>query len=940
MRSARLSALTALVLSVTGALPLVSAAHAAATDLYVDNGSASCSDTPAAAGSQSRPFCTISAAAAVVQPGQTVRISNRAYHEDVHLTRSGTPDAPIRFTRFGPPPDRFTAQTEVTGTAHAFELDGVHDVTVDLITARAGQEAVLVTGSSRVTVDSFQVYSSGWSSTADTRYPALRIGGGSKDVTVSRSLVTSSRGDGVTVEAGTAGTVITTNEIVGNQGRGVSVTDAPGTVVVSNSIGQDCGSGIELAGNSSGASVENNELGEASDTSGPWGACGPDERVDLAVSAASAAGTTADYNVVATGLASPYRWGGRVYPDPASFRQGSGGRGAHDLQAASTQMRGTAQDSPSIDSADADAPGELATDAAGRPRIDDPNIADTGTGAGHYDRGAFEVQDKMTVQVSAVPSTAAGRPLDATITGGVTQLWGKTSVLVDFGDGSAPVASPAFPLAHTYPGPGTYTVTLTGTDAVVGTRQATAKVTIQPIGPIKATLTLGRPNAAPMSVFADISWTASPWPTTKETIDFGDGTAVDADRSANGNDHDYAVPGSYTVTHTVADDHGRSDTVSRTITVGSDYQPLRSPVRVLDTRSGLGAAAAPVGPGGVLKLQVTGRAGVPANGRVTAVLLNLTATGSTQDTFITAFPGGPVPGASNLNAAPGRDVGNAVVVPVAPDGTVSLFNHVGRVDLVADVQGYYTTQPDDAGRGIGTLAAPVRVLDTRSGTGGIGRPVGPGETIRVPVRGAAPVMSVSDVAIINLTATDGTQNSYVTAAPDGNPPSTSSLNFSAGQTVANQVTVPINADGTVTLYNHTGSVNLIADVQGYYSAMAGTPLVSTAPTRVLDTRNGTGGGRRLGPDSSVRVKVAGVAGLPDHPLSVVVNLTATDPTETGWLNAYASGSPVAGTSNINVTPGATVPNLAVVPVGPDGCIEIHNHSGWTDVVVDLQGYTA
>jgi hypothetical protein len=50
-----------------------------------------------------------------------------------------------------------------------------------------------------------------------------------------------------------------------------------------------------------------------------------------------------------------------------------------------------------------------------------------------------------------------------------------------------------------------------------------------------------------------------------------------------------------------------------------------SPARVLDTRTGIGAAAAPVGQGAELVLQVSGRGGVPATG-VSAVVVNLTVT--------------------------------------------------------------------------------------------------------------------------------------------------------------------------------------------------------------------------------------------------------------------------------------------------------------------------
>ena len=62
------------------------------------------------------------------------------------------------------------------------------------------------------------------------------------------------------------------------------------------------------------------------------------------------------------------------------------------------------------------------------------------------------------------------------------------------------------------------------------------------------------------------------------------------------------------------------------------------PHRLLDTRTGLGAPLAPLGAGGEIGLTVVGSAGVPTSAR--AVVLNVTATNATADTFITSYPSG------------------------------------------------------------------------------------------------------------------------------------------------------------------------------------------------------------------------------------------------------------------------------------------------------------
>ena len=49
------------------------------------------------------------------------------------------------------------------------------------------------------------------------------------------------------------------------------------------------------------------------------------------------------------------------------------------------------------------------------------------------------------------------------------------------------------------------------------------------------------------------------------------------------------------------------------------------------------------------------------------------------------------------------------------------------------------------------------------------------------------------------------------------------MNFAAGQTVANLVTVKVGGDGNVMLYNAAGSTHVIFDVVGWYGG-SGTPL--------------------------------------------------------------------------------------------------------------------
>ncbi len=373
-----------------------------------------------------------------------------------------------------------------------------------------------------------------------------------------------------------------------------------------------------------------------------------------------------------------------------------------------------------------------------------------------------------------------------------------------------------------------------------------------------------------------------------------------------------------------------------TVAAGSYYVPL-TPVRILDTRNGTGGYDAPVGPGGTLSLPVEGVDGVPSSG-VTAVVVNVTVTEPTDSSFVTVYPDGTaLPTASNLNFTAGETIANLVTVPVGADGDIDFYNHTGSTDLVADLEGYYTTN----GTGSAYVPmSPVRILDTRNGTGGA-TTLAPGEQIGLHVIGIDGVPSSGVTAVVlNVTATDTSASSFITVYPDGTAlPNASNLNFTAGETIANLVVVPV-IDGQIDFYNHAGSTDLVADLEGYYtSSGTGSSYVPLSPTRILDTRNDTGGyDAPVGAGASISLQMTGTDDIPGSVTAVVLNVTVTEPTDSSFVTVYPDGQAVPNASNINFTAGETIPNLVVVQVGADGAIDLYNHTGSTDLVADLEGY--
>jgi hypothetical protein len=119
---------------------------------------------------------------------------------------------------------------------------------------------------------------------------------------------------------------------------------------------------------------------------------------------------------------------------------------------------------------------------------------------------------------------------------------------------------------------------------------------------------------------------------------------------------------------------------------------------------------------------------------------------------------------------------------------------------------------------------PCRAMDTRVAPDNVGpriTPIGPDETYSIPVVGVSGfcVLPTDTTGVVmNVTAVGPTANSFLTVFPQGGArPLSSNLNFVAGQApIPNAVTVDVGASGQVSFYNHAGSVNVVADIVGYY----------------------------------------------------------------------------------------------------------------------------
>ncbi len=232
---------------------------------------------------------------------------------------------------------------------------------------------------------------------------------------------------------------------------------------------------------------------------------------------------------------------------------------------------------------------------------------------------------------------------------------------------------------------------------------------------------------------------------------------------------------------------------------GTDgFMPL-DPMRKLDTRNGGTKPAA----GSVQRITLRDMDGVPAD--ATAAMLNVTVTEPEAPGFVTVFPcTDEVPTASNLNYVAGQTVPNAVLAALDADGAVCLFT-MAATHIVVDVNGAFS--PSEVGGSVRALV-PTRLVDTRT----TAEPLVGNEPfqLRVTERGGA--RADVTAVIVNVTVTEPAASGHVTVYRCGGPaPLASNLNFVAGETVANAVLAPVDAEGDICIVSTTDT-HLIVDV--------------------------------------------------------------------------------------------------------------------------------
>ena len=244
------------------------------------------------------------------------------------------------------------------------------------------------------------------------------------------------------------------------------------------------------------------------------------------------------------------------------------------------------------------------------------------------------------------------------------------------------------------------------------------------------------------------------------------------------------------------------------------FSPI-SPVRLMDTREGLGAPGR-LSAGQTVELQVGGVGAIPSG--VSAVTLNVTSTDAGALGFVTVYPcDGPVPVVSNLNPQPGRVRPNLVVTPVSTNGRVCLYS-LQATDLVVDATGYLSSGSSR----MFTPTTPFRFVDTRDTArpemhlGTNGSVLRAGQTLTVQIAGTRGVPSSATAVSLNLTVVGANRSGYLTAWPCGPRPATSTANYESVEAISNGAQLPLSSGGALCVFS-LSDAHVVIDVNGWWS---------------------------------------------------------------------------------------------------------------------------
>ncbi|MEY4606383.1 MAG: hypothetical protein RLY45_1143 [Actinomycetota bacterium] len=415
--------------------------------------------------------------------------------------------------------------------------------------------------------------------------------------------------------------------------------------------------------------------------------------------------------------------------------------------------------------------------------------------------------------------------------------------------------------------------------------------------------------------------------------------------------------------------------------------PFAAPVRFVDTRATTNGTnfrgvleqadeATSLASGEVRRYPMVGVRGIPENATVVVNVAAVAATTTTSSLtgYLTVWPCASTavsrPTVSLVNYVQGRTIANGGMVGIGPEGGICVFAAL-RTHLLIDVIGWLP--PGDT---VTSLAPPLRLLDTRATLTGTDKrgaletavdealPYAAGTVRRYVVDGVGSLPASGMRALaLNVTAvsagsssTAGELSVYPCESAGDPAPTTTTVTYAAGSTVATGTVAVLSADGGICVTS-TGATHVVLDAAAWLADGAGFDTFGSPalPVRLLDTREGFAGALeavdRTVPlpaqtSGGTELVIAGVGGLPLAGVmgSVTLTLTVRSPAANGHVIVWAcaNGSTPAPTASVlNFRAGVSISNVVVTAVdnsalSPGGiCVRV---SSSVHVTIDATGW--
>lgn len=389
---------------------------------------------------------------------------------------------------------------------------------------------------------------------------------------------------------------------------------------------------------------------------------------------------------------------------------------------------------------------------------------------------------------------------------------------------------------------------------------------------------------------------------------------------------------------------------------GGEYHPI--PPELL-----VGPTELPVQSGTRVEADAVALAGVPDDpSAVLALALNITVSASDVDGDLVAYSSdiGRVPRTSSLTFSKGRPTSALVVASPGADGrlSISLTPHgtgAGTASVRATVIGWFSTSsaPESGAR---IITRAMRGIHSSTFT------AGQISTIPVAGRAGVPTGPSVEAVVLNVTGRSASQNTGITlgaGADDMAARSAQTLSIKKRETTTSMVAiVPLADDGSITVRNRAGQVDVALHVVGFVrtgldpATSIGRLVPLDRPFRAVDTTTPRDQARPIAPGAAdpwgFEPFVGELAyvgtGDPVGPVSGFVGAFAahshrrqypTNPPSTTQLKVYPDGRRLPPAPNLTLGEGQMRSTTVVSALSADDVVKVYNKAGTTHYRIDV-----